>query len=535
LKYAPRAGWTRRMRGYHVRGGIRVAPDLTDRIRCRQIRRKVVPADEAARLITNGMVVGASGFTPAGYPKAVPLAMAKRVELTGERPVIDLLTGASVGDELDGALVRAGILRKRLPYQTNTFIRQAINDGRVLFVDDHLSQVSQRCRCGHYGDIDVALVEAAMIDEEGGIVPTTSVGNSPSFVRQAKKVIVEINLSQPLDLVGIHDIYTPGDPPDRRAIPILSTGDRIGSPYISCDPDKIAAVVVTDIPDGVRPLAPVDDSARRMASHLIEFLRHEVKKSRLPENLLPLQSGVGNVANAVLAGLLDSGFEGMTFYSEVIQDSALDLLDAGKFTVASATSLSPSPERLPVMYANMRDYRGRLILRPQEITNSPEVIHRLGLIAMNTAIELDIYGNVNSTNIMGSTMMNGIGGSGDFSRNAYLTIFFAPSTAKGGSISTVVPMVSHVDHTEHEVNIVITEQGLADLRGRSPRERAAAIIENCAHPEYRTMLQDYFSRAERSGGHTPHLLKEALSWHLRYIETGTMRPAQALCAVPEPR
>ena len=500
-----------------------MALDLIDRVRCRRALDRVMTADDAARFIKDGMVVGTSGFTPSGYPKAVPLALARRVKETGEKLRIDLLTGASVGDELDGALARAGIIRKRLPYQTNNSIRDRINSGEVQYMDVHLSHVSQQCRYGFYGALDVAIVEAVMITEDGGIVPSTSVGNSPTFVKKARSVIVEVNTSQPMDLVGMHDIYIPDDPPSRLPIPITSPDQRIGTTYIPCDPDKIVAVVVTDIKDDVRPLAPVDEISRKMASHLLEFLEHEVEMGRLPHNLLPLQSGVGSVANAVLAGLLDSGFEDMTFYSEVIQDSALDLIDAGKFRIASGTSLTPSPERMPVMYANLKNYRKKVILRPQEISNNPEVIRRLGSIAMNTAIEVDVYGNVNSTNILGSKMMNGIGGSGDFSRNAYLAVFATPSIAKGGAISSIVPMVSHVDHTEHEVHVIVTEQGLADLRGLSPRERAKVIIDNCAHPDYKPLLRDYLARAERAGGHIPHLLKEALSWHVRFLETGTMR------------
>ena len=122
--------------------------------------------------------------------------------------------------------------------------------------------------------------------------------------------------------------------------------------------------------------------------------------------------------------------------------------------------------------------------------------------------------------------MNGIGGSGDFARNAYLSVFMAPSTAKGGAISAIVPMASHVDHTEHDAMVVVTEQGLADLRGLSPKQRArrghrhAARIRTSA-----PLLQDYFDRACRDsyGQHTPHLLGEALSWHQRFIETGSMK------------
>ena len=145
---------------------------------------------------------------------------------------------------------------------------------------------------------------------------------------------------------------------------------------------------------------------------------------------------------------------------------------------------------------------------------------------MNGMIEADIYGNINSTQVAGSRIMNGIGGSGDFARNGYLSVFMSPSTAKNGAVSSIVPMASHVDHTEHDTMVVVTEQGLADLRGLAPKQRAREIINKCAHPAYRPLLQEYFERAcrESYGRHTPHLLTEALSWHQRFIETGTMMP-----------
>ena len=245
----------------------------------------------------------------------------------------------------------------------------------------------------------------------------------------------------------------------------------------------------------------------------------------MPKNLLPLQSGVGNVANAVISGFVDSDLKDLSVYTEVIQDGMFDLIDAGKLSFASGTALSPSPEGLDRFYKNIKEYRKRIVLRPQEVANSPEVARRIGIIAMNTAIEADIYGNVNSTHIMGTKMMNGIGGSGDFARNAYLTTFFTASTAKNGLISSIVPMVSHVDHTEHDVDIIVTEQGLADLRGLSPKKRAKEVIEKCAHPDFKPILQDYFERADAATKHaqTPHIIKEALSWHERFIETGTMK------------
>jgi succinyl-CoA:acetate CoA-transferase len=248
----------------------------------------------------------------------------------------------------------------------------------------------------------------------------------------------------------------------------------------------------------------------------------------MPANLLPLQSGVGNIANAVLFGLEEGPFEGLTSYTEVIQDGMIRLLKSGKVTSASATAFSLSPEMLNEVNAEMASYRDRIVLRPQEISNHPEIIRRLGVIAMNGMIEADIYGNVNSTHVMGSRIQNGIGGSGDFARNGYLSIFMAPSSAKKGTISTIVPMVSHVDHTEHDVQVLVTENGLADLRGLSPKERAKLIIEKCASPEYKPLLRDYLSRSEQLsyGKHTPHLLTESLSWHNRYLRSGNMRPRE---------
>ena len=498
--------------------------DIRDRVRNKALHAKIVSAEEAAALIKPGMNIGASGFTPAGYPKAVPLALAERMKQ--EPFTINLWTGASNGQELDGALAKVNGIGKRLPYQTNDDIRKKINDGTIQYIDMHLSHTAQQSRYGFLGGkVDVAIIEACAITEEGHIVPSTSVGNSASFVQSADIVIVEVNTSQPLELEGMHDIYIPLDPPYRQPIPIIKADDRIGTPYIPCGPDKIACIVPCNLLDGVRPLAAIDDDARAMSGHLIEFFSHEIKMGRLPQNLLPLQSGVGSVANAVVSGLVNSPFENLIVYTEVVQDGMFDLIDAGKLSFASGTSITPSPEGLKRLYDNIGRYREKILLRPQEVSNSPEVARRLGVIAMNTAIEVDIFGHVNSTHIMGSKMMNGIGGSGDYARNAYLTVFCTNSVAKGGAISSVVPMCSHIDHTEHDTQIFVTERGLADVRGLSPKERARVIIDKCAHPDYQPMLMDYLERAERATGrtHTPHILEEALSWHTRFMQTGTMK------------
>ena len=464
--------------------------DITDRVKNKDLQSKIVSAEEVAAWIKPGMTIGCSGFTASAYPKAVPLALAERMKK--EPFTVNLWTGASTGPEFDNALALVHGIKKRLPYQTDSALRKDINDGHVDYLDLHLSESAQLCRVGYEGKMDVALVEAAAITEEGNLIPTTSLGNAASYVQQADIVIVEVNTTQPLELEGMHDVYVPFDPPNRLPIPIVKADDRIGTPYIPCTPDKIKFIVPCDIKDHTRDLTPVDENSKKMAAFTLEFLNAEIKAGRMPANLLPLQSGVGNVANAVLDGFIESDFTDLVVYTEVIQDAMLDLIDAGKLKFASGTAFSPSPAGMDRFYKNINKYRQKILLRPEEISNSPEVVHRLGVIAMNTALEIDIYGNVNSTHVTGTKMMNGIGGSGDFARNAYLTIFYTPSTAKGGKISSVVPMCSHIDHTEHDVDVFITEQGIADLRGLAPRARALEIINKCAHPDYRPILLDYY-------------------------------------------
>ena len=497
--------------------------DISDRVRNKDLQAKIVSAADVAAYIKPGMSIGMSGFTASSYPKAIPLALAERMKK--EPFKIDLWTGASTGPELDDTLAAVHGIRKRLPYQTDAILRGEINDGSVDYLDLHLSESAQLARVGYLGKLDVAIVEAVAITEEGNIIPSTSLGNAASYVQQADVVIVEVNTTQPLELEGMHDVYVPLDPPNRLPIPIVKADDRVGTPFIPCTPDKIKFIVPCDIKDGTRNLAPIDENSKKMSHFTLEFLNAEIKAGRMPKNLLPLQSGVGNVANAVMAGFVDSDLEDLTVYTEVIQDGMLDLIDAGKLNFASGTAFSPSPAGMERFYKDVEKYKKYLLLRPQEISNSPEVVHRLGVIAMNTALEVDIYGNVNSTHVTGTKMMNGIGGSGDFARNAFLTIFYTPSIAKNGAISSIVPMCSHIDHTEHDVDVIITEQGIADLRGLAPRKRALEIINNCVHPDYKPVLLDYYNRAVEATkhAHTPHIIKEALSFHEKFIETKSMK------------
>lgn len=491
---------------------------IEERILAPELRDKVVSAEQAASLIKSHMVLGFSGFTSAGYAKKIPEAMAAQ----GTAHDLTVITGASTGDELDGTLANAGLMARRYPFQSDKYSRDAINEGKIAYSDIHLGVLPKMVRAGVFGELDYTIVECALVTKECGIVPTLTVGATNALVESSKKVILEINTTTPVSAYGMHDIIS-GD--SGEPIPITSPKDRVGTPYIPCTADKIAAIVFSDEIGSTPHFKPVDDVSNRIAGHIIDFLKEEVKKGQMPANLYPLQSGVGAVANAVLAGLSDAGFKHLSMYTEVVQDSALDLLKLGVMDHLSTTSISLSEAGLTDFYQHFDELKDKIIIRPQDISNHPEMIRRLKLVAMNTAIEADIYGNVNSTHIMGSKMMNGIGGSGDFARNAGVSIFMTPSVAKDGKISSIVPMVTHVDSCEHDVCVLVTEYGLVDLRGKSPQERARLIIDNCAHPDYREQLNDYFNHAKEvaPGQHTPHDLSQAFAMHTRFLETGTMK------------
>jgi succinyl-CoA:acetate CoA-transferase len=499
-----------------------MSDNLEHRIRCAQLCDKITDAATAASWIKNGMTVGMSGFTRAGDAKVVPLALAEKAR--HEPLKITLLTGASLGGEVDRQLTEAGALVRRMPFQGDPTLRAAINRGEVMYVDQHLSETVEFLRSGQLAPVDVAIVEAVAITESGGIVPSTSVGNSASFAILAEKVIVEINLAHSLDLEGVHDIFIPKRRPLREPAPVLDPSGRVGTTAIEIPPEKIVAIVITNQRDSTSPNLPPDEETAAIAGHLVKFFTNEVKAGRLSESLMPLQAGIGTIANAVMSGLIHSPFKHLTMYSEVLQDSTFELMDAGKMDFASGSSITLSPRKAADVFGNFAKYKDRLVLRPQEISNYPEIIRRLGIIAINTALEVDIYGNVNSTHVMGTNMMNGIGGSGDFARNAYLSVFATKSVAKGGKISSIVPMVAHVDHASQDVDILVTEIGLADLRGLAPRERAQAIISQCVAEPYRHLLKEYVAEANQRGGQTPHILEKALSWHVRFQQTGSMLP-----------
>ncbi len=476
----------------------------------------ILTPEEAAEFVQHGMNVGVSGFTAPGCPKIVPPAIAakaRREHEAGREFKINLFTGASTNDYTDGELTRADAINYRSPYQSSPELRPKLNSGEIHYNDRHLSEMSQEFRYNYYGKMDVAIIEAQSITDDGEIILGTSVGNSPTWLQVADKVIIELNDQIPESIRGLHDIYIPLDPPYRREIPIYTAHDRAGSPTAHVDPKKVVGVVRSSFPLGkAGAFTPVDDVTRRIGENVCQFLIDEMKGGRIPKSFLPLQSGVGNIANAVLDSLESSTeIPAFEMYTEVVQDSVLKLLESGRCKFASTCSMTFSHEAMEGFFRDIDKLHDKLLMRPCEISNNPEVVRRIGVVSMNTAIEADIFGNINSSHVSGTRLMNGIGGSGDFTRNAYTSIFMCPSIKKDDCISTIVPMATHIDHTVHSVDIIVTDQGVADLRFKDPNQCAEEIIEKAAHPVYRPLLREYLKLCK--SGHVMQNQDLALSFH----------------------
>ena len=473
----------------------------------------VMPAAEAAAQIKSGMVLCTSGFGT-GYPKAIPTSLAETKHATE----LTLINGAARGDRHMGALASAGILKKFCGFMYNEDARNICNAGALQFQDVHLGQLMTKVKNGVFGKVDFAIVECCKIKEDGSIVPTLSAGTTEAAIALADKVLLEVNLAVPAEVEGFHDFGVPSTKL------VGSPAERYGVPYIKLDPKKIAGIVITNLPDTDLYYPDIAPIYNQIADNVVKVLDGELAAGRLqPE--FTFQSGMGVVANCVMVGLMNKNYKNLKMYTEVLSDQALYAVKEGIISEATTTALDITPLFFDDVFQNLDFYKEHMVLRPCDFTNGAPQIMAENLVAMNTAWEADIYGNVNSSHAMGSYMINGLGGSNDFARNAKLAIFTTPSTAKHGNISCIVPMVTHIDSTEHDVDVLVTEWGYADLRGKSPKERVSDIIDYCAHPDYREALHAYYDGAVAQCGacQTPHDLKNAFSWHVRYSETGSMK------------
>src|SRR5579859_6622272 len=245
-----------------------ISSPATSRVLNSKLESKIMSAEEAAALIHSGDQVGMSGFTGSGYPKVVPMELARRIaeaNFHGQKFRVSVFTGASTGPELDGALAMAGGINLRLPYQSDPETRKRINAGEMDYMDIHLSHVAQFVEYGFLGKMDVALIEVAAILEDGRVVPSSSIGNNKTWIDCAERIILEVNSWHPMAREGMHDIYYGLEPPpNRRAIPVVRPSDRIGTPYVRIPPEKIAGIVLTDAPDRNSPFKAPDEASKRI-------------------------------------------------------------------------------------------------------------------------------------------------------------------------------------------------------------------------------------------------------------------------------
>jgi acetyl-CoA hydrolase len=486
----------------------------------------IISAEEAASHIPDEAMVALSGFANAGTAKLVPRAIAKRareIHAAGKPYKIRLITGSSSGNGIDEELAQAEALSWRAPFQSAPTLRSQINRQQVQYIDMHLTAAPQTLLAGFFGKLDYAIIEATDVTRDGRVYLTTSIGGSAAYLQYADRVFIELNNYHSKRLPEMADIVLLPPPPRELPIPIHDPLTKIGYPYAVVDPKKIMGIIETNEPDQIQPFTPMDWKAKSIADNVVRFLFGEMISGRIPREFLPLQSGLGSLANSVMAALGNNPYiPPFAMYTINFQDSLVDLMEKGKLTGVSACSLTLTVDALSHVCSNMDFFAPRIVLRPQDISDDTGVIRRLGVIAINPAIEVDIYGNVNSSHLFGTDIMNGIGGSGEFTRNSYLSIIMCPSTVMGGRISCVVPMSPHVDSNEHSVQAIVTEQGFADVRGIGPMQRARKIIANCAHPAYRDYLYAYI--AEPGSGHIRHNLRRAFELHRNFLEYGKMLP-----------
>lgn len=491
---------------------------MNDRIGNSSLQNRTSTVEEAAASVRDGMTIAMSGYAMAGYPKAVVEALVQRKQ-SGEDLTFGLITGANV-PWLDEKLGAAKLVTRRAPMVASRTLAAQANDGSLRYVEQQMSKMPRLLRNSSFGEIDVAVVEALGFDEDGDLIPTSSVGMTHYLMDAADEIIVEINAAQPEVLRSLHDIYIPAAAPDTQPIPLVRTSQRIGKSGIPVDPNKIRYIVQTDIPERMGPQPSGTALTNNIADHLFNFLELEVGKSG--GYLPPIQTGFGSIADSIADAFQQSSFRNLQFFCGGITEPVLELLVSGKATALSTGGLGMSA-RVEQILRDTPNLSDHLVIRNGDITNNAEVIGRLGLVALNTGIEIDIYGNVNSSHIAGSRVVNGIGGGASFAQNAGLSVILIPSTAKGGAISNVVPMVSHQDISEHDVDVVVTEHGVADLRGLDDGERADAIVTHCASEAYRGQLTAYLRTArEQCGGHHPQLPEAAFGWYRRLKEAGTM-------------
>jgi succinyl-CoA:acetate CoA-transferase len=491
----------------------------------RLIKDKLMTAEDAASLIGDGITVATGGFAAAGYPKAVLHALAERAK-SGDPVRINLLNSSNLGAEIESECVEAGVVKRLTPFQMTPVCAAAINKGCVEFVEMPLSRVASAVRSGSLGKIDVAVIEALRVSSSGELILTSGVGLSPLFVDCAERILIEVNSAQAEELEGMHDIYRPETGSGKAPIPLRRVGERIGSLGLSFDPRKIIGIVETEKPGVDVAYAVPDASVKKLADNLFNFLEFERGRQRW-KRFPPIQSGIGSMANSLVLSFEKTDFRDLEFFCGLLQEANIELLASGRAICASGCSVHTTYKVRKIFASDPRGCRERIVLRPLEVSNCAEIIDRMQIISMNSAVEVDIYGNANLSHTTGGKVVNGTGGGSTFAHNASLSMMLLLSTGKGGEISRIVPKVTVQDISSHYIDVIVTDFGIADIRGKTPLERAEAIIENCASPVYGEELSCYLREStECLGGHEPQMLDSCFDWHERFRKTGSMKKGE---------
>lgn len=474
----------------------------------KSLQDKVVTPEEAVQKIKNHSVLAFGGYTSSGYPKKIIESLVQRSKK--EDLSFTILTGANVGP-IDAALSESNLKIRRAPMIQNSLLSKAVNEGKVDYVEVQMHDMPNLLKKEKFGRINYFVLEGIELTDEGHLYPTSSIGMNQHFIDQSEKVIIEINRSQPNTLKGMHDIYHQST----KGVPLNEVNDIIGNPYLEIPLEKIEMIVYSDELDQLAPTGKELPQAEEISNRLNDFLYKEFGK-----DLPPLQTGFGGIARKIVKGLNEESFENIEFFCGILQEENIELINSGNGKCASTGSIEMTNKVIELL-ENNEALRKKIIIRNNDVTNNSEVISRLGLVSLLGALEVDIYGNVNLSHVMGNRVLNGLGGGTNFAHNAQLTIVLLPSTTANGKISTIVPMVAHHDIIAHDVDVIITEYGVADLRGLTDRERANSVIQNCTDA-YQEQLKDYYEEAVSKGGHHPVVLNKAFEWHMRFQESKTM-------------
>lgn len=422
-------------------------PDWSSRLRSR-----TVSAERAVDVVKSGQRVFVHGAC--ATPHVLLAALMNRAGALHDVKIAHLHThGAApyLAPGMEGSFRHESLF-------TGANARAAVNDGRADYVPVFLSEIPILFESGRMA-IDVALLHVSTPDSHGYCSLGASVDVALSAARAARTVVAQINPQMPRTL---------------------------GDAFIHAD--RIAFAVDVDAPlDEVLPPS-ISEEERRIGDLVSTFV----------EDGATLQMGIGSIPNAVLSALGDR--RNLAVHTEMFSDGVVDLVERGVITGA-LNPLHPGKLITSFLMGSQRLYdfahdNPMVEMHPADYTNDTAIIRRNHrMVAINSAIEVDLTGQVVSYSI-GSRIFSGVGGQVDFIRGAALAregrpIIALPATAMGGTASRITGLIKEgamVTLTQAHVHYVVTEFGIAELYGKSLRERAQALIQ-IAHPSFRDDLE----------------------------------------------